>query len=116
LFSGSLILTLVNEYPRGYPRFAAWASSDPNFRVFRRFNTLRVRLILLKQQEIARLEAQLDELDEIDNNSNHGYGITSIHDDAHEQESQHSVLLKLINEKLEQYGKHLFSDAQLFRG
>jgi hypothetical protein len=53
----------VDNYPRGYPQFAALINADPAFAVFRRFGTLRARSLLYKQDELVEMEARLNELD-----------------------------------------------------
>ncbi|KAH8655983.1 hypothetical protein BGZ60DRAFT_435101 [Tricladium varicosporioides] len=56
-------LAKIDNYPRGYPQFAALINADPAFAVFRRFGTLRARSLLYKQDELVEMEAQLNELD-----------------------------------------------------
>ncbi|UKZ90843.1 uncharacterized protein TrAFT101_005842 [Trichoderma asperellum] len=53
----------VNDFPQGYPRYSALLNSDKSFQVWRRFSTLRTRLLLLKQDELSRLEEQLENID-----------------------------------------------------
>ncbi|KAK0670322.1 hypothetical protein QBC41DRAFT_345662 [Cercophora samala] len=53
----------LDKHRPGYPRFAALLSSHSSFQTFRRFTRVRMRLILQQQDEIARLEQRLDELD-----------------------------------------------------
>ncbi|KAI1404498.1 hypothetical protein F4819DRAFT_447791, partial [Hypoxylon fuscum] len=53
----------IEDYPQGYPRFAAFISAHSSFHVFRRFMALRVRLLLYKQDELSVLEKQLERLD-----------------------------------------------------
>ncbi|OCL10308.1 hypothetical protein AOQ84DRAFT_261024, partial [Glonium stellatum] len=53
----------VDNFPLGYPRYSALLSIDPSFFIFRRFSRLRMRLLLLKQVELARLEETLDKVD-----------------------------------------------------
>ncbi|KAH8892123.1 hypothetical protein GQ53DRAFT_647011, partial [Thozetella sp. PMI_491] len=53
----------VEDFPAGYPRFAALVSSHRSFHVFRRFMRLRARLLLQKQDRLSLLESQLDEID-----------------------------------------------------
>lgn len=53
----------VENYPPGYPRYAALISSDSSFNVCRRFLRLRARLLLYKQDNIVQLEKELDKLD-----------------------------------------------------
>lgn len=49
----------VEEYHRGYPRLAVLQNSDPVFAIFRRFGNLHARCLLLAQDELQGLEAQL---------------------------------------------------------
>lgn len=53
----------VENHPLGYPRFAALISSHPTLFAFRRFATLRARLLLQKQCTISDLEMQLRQID-----------------------------------------------------
>jgi hypothetical protein len=50
-------------FPPGYSRFSALIGTYPCFRLFRRFSRLRSRLLLLKQDRLAVLEQQLDDID-----------------------------------------------------
>ncbi|KAL9479977.1 hypothetical protein ACSS6W_004763 [Trichoderma asperelloides] len=59
----------VNDFPQGYPRYSALLNSDKSFQVWRRFSTLRTRLLLLKQDELSRLEEQLENIDAEDERS-----------------------------------------------
>lgn len=54
---------IVSEYRSGYPQFAALLDVHPAFQSFRRFSRTRLRLLLLKQDEIACLEVSLDSAD-----------------------------------------------------
>ncbi|KAK8093409.1 hypothetical protein PG997_000094 [Apiospora hydei] len=56
-------MSLVEDYRPGYPRFSALIAANADFFVCRRFPRLRARLLLLKQDKLAILESQLDELD-----------------------------------------------------
>lgn len=94
----------VDSYPRGYPEFAAWANSDQNFTVYRRFGTLRSRLILHRQFELATLEKKLLELDKRDEQTNR-YRITSLKDDRNDHKSARTVLIDDIDRRLEHYGE-----------
>lgn len=48
----------------GYPSFSKWMSSSDDFLVLRRFSTLNVRVLLLLQDRIVRLERDLGRYDE----------------------------------------------------
>ncbi|KAI2464030.1 hypothetical protein F4781DRAFT_440014 [Annulohypoxylon bovei var. microspora] len=56
----------IEDYRRGYPRFAALLASHPSFHVFRRFSNLRTRLLLLKQDNLSLLEKKLNRIDQDD--------------------------------------------------
>src|SRR2546421_7441505 len=53
----------VENHPLGYPRLAAFISSHPAFGIFRRFSTLQARIILLHQDRLSEIEAQLSAVD-----------------------------------------------------
>lgn len=48
----------------GYPALSKWMSSSDDFLVLRRFSTLNVRVLLLLQDRIVRLERDLGRYDE----------------------------------------------------
>ncbi|KAK7996758.1 hypothetical protein PG989_004798 [Apiospora arundinis] len=52
----------------GYGQFAELISSHPSFFAFRRFAALRARMILRKQDRIAQLEGQLQDIDRHEQN------------------------------------------------
>ncbi|KAI1204900.1 uncharacterized protein F4807DRAFT_445525 [Annulohypoxylon truncatum] len=54
----------IEEYRPGYPRYTALLSSYPSWFIFRRFDKLRARLLLLKQDRLSRLEQQLEQIDQ----------------------------------------------------
>jgi hypothetical protein len=54
----------VEDYKAGYPRFAALLSAHAPFFLCRRFNRLRARLLLLKQDKLSILEEKLDRIDQ----------------------------------------------------
>ncbi|KAF3941423.1 hypothetical protein ABW19_dt0207607 [Dactylella cylindrospora] len=56
----------IEDYPAGYPRLSALMAADESFQIFRRFSSLRMRLMLLKQDQISELEEKLREIDEND--------------------------------------------------
>jgi hypothetical protein len=59
----------TDKCPNGYPRLASFLSSEANFSVYRGFSYLHSRVLLELQAEIATLERELDELDDVDNES-----------------------------------------------
>ena len=58
---------IVESYPLGFPKAAAFLNSDDQFMVYRRFGVLFSRLLLRKQDELLELEERLHDMDEIDN-------------------------------------------------
>lgn len=93
----------VDDYPPGYPQLAAVVNSDPNFRVYRRFGTLRNRVMFYRQHEIAKLEEKLQEMDKADDQA-HPYRNQSIRKDKADPESERQALMDEIDQKLEHYG------------
>lgn len=61
-----LIQAVVEQAPEGYPQVATLQCSDRNFLQFRSFSYLHTRLVLALQQDIEKLEQQLDRLDDFD--------------------------------------------------
>lgn len=53
----------VDETPDGYPRLAAFQSSDDHFALYRSFSYLHSRVLLAHQYDLTRLEKELNELD-----------------------------------------------------
>ncbi|ETS86571.1 hypothetical protein PFICI_00399 [Pestalotiopsis fici W106-1] len=53
----------VENYPSGYPRFTALLSAYSPYFLCRRFDQLRARLLLLKQDRLSMLEQKLEEVD-----------------------------------------------------
>ncbi|KAK4210288.1 hypothetical protein QBC37DRAFT_322470 [Rhypophila decipiens] len=53
----------IEDFNAGYPRFTALIAAYEPYFTCRRFDRLRARLLLLKQDKLSRLEEQLDELD-----------------------------------------------------
>lgn len=53
----------LEETPNGFPRLAAFQSSEANFSLYRSFGYLHSRVLLDLQDEITALEAELDDID-----------------------------------------------------
>ena len=92
-------LLLVEAFRPGYPRFSALISTHPAFQLCRRFTRTRMRLLLLKQDEITLLE---DELDRIDCNENKELFLVSSRRDRN-PERKHTV--ESLEAKLAEYGR-----------
>jgi hypothetical protein len=56
----------VEATPNGFPRLAAFQSSEANFALYRSFSYLHSRVLLDLQDEITSLERELDDIDEDD--------------------------------------------------
>ncbi|KAF1977066.1 hypothetical protein BU23DRAFT_596575 [Bimuria novae-zelandiae CBS 107.79] len=57
------LIIQVDNTPNGYPRLAAFQSSESNFSLYRSFTYLHSRVLLDLQDDIAGLERELDEID-----------------------------------------------------
>lgn len=53
----------MDNTPNGFPRLAAFQSSESNFSLYRSFTYLHSRVLLDLQDEITTLEKELDEID-----------------------------------------------------
>lgn len=53
----------IEDYKSGYPRFTALLSAYEPFVICRRFNKMRARLLLLKQDRLSALEQKLEQID-----------------------------------------------------
>ncbi|KAI9870987.1 MAG: hypothetical protein M1830_003554 [Pleopsidium flavum] len=97
-----LVNETLDEYPLGYPRLAAYINSDVNFSMYRRFGTLRNRVLLHRQDELSKLEKRLKQLD-VRDNLERNTRIRSIKYDG-EKDNQRIELVEEIDRKLEHYG------------
>lgn len=95
---GEPITNLNNEVPQ-YHRLASFMNRDPSYLVFRRFNELNLRNLLVLQHEIAELERRLNLLP---NSSN----IITI--------PEYKSLMSTLQEKLDRYSQCLPSLKSLF--
>lgn len=51
------------DQPAGYPRLSAHIAADDTHQIYRRFSTLRTRILLSKQDSLSVLENKLDKID-----------------------------------------------------
>ncbi|KAL3422729.1 hypothetical protein PVAG01_06885 [Phlyctema vagabunda] len=115
--SERLIKKNLDDFPRGYPFFAAYLDSDVDTVLFRRFGVLHARALLYKQVELTDLEAQLNVLDKEDEGEE-GVGDNwrirySTHlDDGYGNEKRKELMEKIVR-KLEEYDELLLKDASL---
>ncbi|KAJ5335662.1 uncharacterized protein N7506_005598 [Penicillium brevicompactum] len=59
----STLISPVEDYRPGYPRYAALLSAHNTYFLCRRFDWLRARLLLQKQDKLSILEEKLEEVD-----------------------------------------------------
>ncbi|KAF2661877.1 hypothetical protein K491DRAFT_773470 [Lophiostoma macrostomum CBS 122681] len=97
----------VAEYPLGYPSLAAYQNSHPTHRVYRRFGTLRNRVILYRQWKLAKLEQDLFELDVADDKPSNKHRIQSLRMDQADNSSKRIELIEVIDKELKEYDELL---------
>jgi hypothetical protein len=111
IYSGELyVLTFrpVVKCPEGYPRLSAFIDSDQSFMIFRRFGYIQSRLILEKQDELRKLETELDALDEKFKAKNE-YGLYSRNDMEPTLGKEHRQLMTRLEKEFREYGKMTLS-------
>ena len=94
----------MNTYERGYGRVAAFEDCDPCFLVYRKFGWLHNRLLLHLQDELTVLEEELEEFDKHEATKSKPIYQQSRRKDERRADSKRPAMLKLIQEKLEEYG------------
>jgi hypothetical protein len=92
------LIALVENYPLGYPRLAAFQSSDDDFIMFRRFATIHVRCLLLAQDKICSLEERLRYLDDTERTQ------LFLSSREHDENSERHTLLQELKIELREYG------------
>ena len=98
----------VQDCPKGYPLLAAFLDSDDNFMIYRRFGYLQARLLLEKQDQLRRLEWDLDLMDEEDKRAQPRSLITFETADAGKAQVRQELMQK-IEEKFRDYGGSIWS-------
>jgi hypothetical protein len=58
-----LTFLIVDDFAEGYPRLAAYQSSDPSFTIFRKFDIMSTRWLLYQQSHLGKLEKQQNAFD-----------------------------------------------------
>lgn len=97
----------VNDHPKGYPQLAAFVSSDENFLICRKYDFLRNRVLLYRQDELSCLERELIALDE-DNFKKRPLALRSRkHDEETDDDPLYSykAVIQKIDNKLKEYGE-----------
>jgi hypothetical protein len=90
--------SLVEDYRQGYPRFSALIAAEKSFHLCRRFSNLRARLLLIKQDELSKLEKDLEEIDQEESRV---LFLGSIRSDCNEDRKK---VLSKIGPALKEYG------------
>jgi hypothetical protein len=98
----------VEATPNGFPRLAAFQSSEANFSLYRSFSYLHSRVLLDLQDEITSLEKELDEIDvddEMDDpNRLRSRELDEIRAEGEGNARNRRVILREIKNKLMEYG------------
>ena len=95
----------MDEYPSGYGRLAAFEDCDPGFLISRKFGWLHTRLWLHLQDDIQRLETELERLDNWQSLKGDPKVLRSNGLDRSSPSSKRQILLAKIKEKLAEYGR-----------
>lgn len=98
----------LDSFQLGYPRYSALLSTHPAFFVFRRFGRVRMRLLLLKQNEVLALQEDLDKLDEKETNR---LSLSCFRRDSNCERQQ---ILERLTKSLEEYDKLVAQAHQAF--
>jgi hypothetical protein len=88
---------------------AAFLDSDDNFMIYRRFGFLQARLLLEKQEQLRRLEEDLDMLDMEDKEREKDANprdnpLKSLKDGKKGKAGERRVLMRKIEKKFRDYG------------
>ncbi|KAK4695582.1 hypothetical protein P7C71_g2194, partial [Lecanoromycetidae sp. Uapishka_2] len=90
---------VLEDYPQGYPRLAAFLALDRDFTVFKRFDYLHMRSLLEQQDELAELQERLDRCDDAEPIR---LGLSSRRQD---ENPERRGLLRQVTAKLQEYDK-----------
>ena len=92
-------ISVLEDYPQGYPRLAAFLALDRDFTVFKRFDYLHMRSLLEQQDELAELQERLDRCD---NAEPIRLGLSSRRQDGNPERRE---LLRQVTVKLQEYDR-----------
>jgi len=105
----------VEKTPNGFPKLAAFQSSEQNFSLYRAFSYLHSRILLDLQDEITSLEQELDEIDWDDHDEDRTRLMSRDFDkaqpDGEGAPRSRRVVLREIKAKLMEYGMHSYSSS-----
>lgn len=97
-------IAVVDEYDEGYGRLAAFEDCDPNFLIYRKYGWLHNRLLLHLQDELKKLEEDLERLDKWESTRGDDKKLRSRRRDSSSPTSKRQALITTLNEKLKDYG------------
>jgi hypothetical protein len=108
----------LENTPNGFPRLAAFQSSEANFSLYRSFSYLHSRILLDLQDEITCLEKELDEVDWDDHDENPARlrsRETDVAAAANDEPGKRNrrVILKELRVKLMEYDEVLIKAREL---
>jgi hypothetical protein len=86
------------DFHTGYPRLAAFQSSDESFLLYRKFGYLQSRVLLDKQDQLRLLEKELHELDDDLHHGRPGWTETRRHITDKDMRKQRAELMDRIAE------------------
>ena len=96
---------IVDKYPPGYGRVAAFEDCDPSFSILRKFGWLHSRVLLHLQDELQELEEELESLDSWELSSGDPSRLKSRRLDDERPNALRKALLIKIRSKLAEYGE-----------
>lgn len=105
----------LEKCDKGYPYLASFLDSDENFMIYRRFGFLHARLLLQKQDELRKLEEDLDRMDKRDRRKYPKLLQCRVDDDLRSDmvpETRRSLLLR-IEDTILKYDQLLLNSQQL---
>ncbi|CAD6583884.1 MAG: hypothetical protein ASARMPRED_001538 [Alectoria sarmentosa] len=97
----------LDSYPRGYPRMAACQACDANFSIYRKFGWLHNRVLLHLQAELAKLEFDLQMMDDNQAESREFKERVGLMSDGREKARKKETLTE-IKTKLAEYDDLVF--------
>ncbi len=98
----------MESCPQGYPRLAAFLSSEQNFSIYRGFSYLHARVLLGLQDQLVVLERELDKKDLLDERNGLVERLHSrVRDEREDMDDRsRSKILDDIRLKLGEYGMY----------
>ena len=96
---------VVDSYPLGYGRVAAFEDCDPSFLISRKFGRLHSRVLLHLQDEVQELEEKLEALDNTEYSSGDPLRPKNRRIDFERRNAPRKALLIEIGAKLAEYGE-----------